>query len=53
MKWREESKKGKMDSSLDDGGMTVLVWHRGRGSVQWKENESKQTIVILTHPSSI
>ena len=49
---------GKIDSSLDDVGMTVLVWalwtgrelkeelHRGRGSAQQKENESKQTIVV-------
>ena len=43
---------------MDDVGMTVLVWalwtgrevkeelHRGRGSEQQKENESKQTIVL-------
>ena len=59
MKWREKRKKmGKIDSSLDDVGMTVLVWalwtgrevkeelDRGRGSAQQKENESKQTIVV-------
>ena len=58
MKWREKGKKGKIDSSLDDVGMTVLVlalWtgrevkeelHRGRGSAQQKENESKQKIVL-------
>ena len=55
---RKEKKMGKIDSCLDDVGMTVLVWalwtgrelkeelHRGRGSVQQKENESKQTIVV-------
>ena len=58
MKWREKRKKGKIDSSLDDVGMIVLVWalwtgremkeelHKGRGSAQQKENESKQTIVV-------
>ena len=59
MKWREKrEKRGKIDSSLDDVGMIVLVWalwtgremkeelHKGRGSAQPKENESKQTIVV-------
>ena len=58
MKWRGKRKKGEIHSSLDDVGMTVLVWalwtgrevkeelHRGRGSAQPKENESKQTIVV-------
>ena len=53
---RKEGKNGEIDSSLDDVGMTVLVWalwtgreekeelHRGRGSAQRKENESNRQL---------
>ena len=32
MKARGERKKGEIDSSLDDGRMTVLVWAQWRGN---------------------